>query len=663
MFISKCLPEDDSQPPLSKMKLPESVLQNIQNNAIAELNLASLSLRKKDIQFLCKALRTNQSVKTLILDDKHILDESYLKFMSIIDISDMLKVNTTLTELSLSSFSSNSYSNALNTKNAISLAQGLADNKTLKILNLKHNNIEAPGVVALAKALMNNPSLHTLQLDDNPIGLEGAKALGELLKHSQSLTVFTVGSSSIIYWRDSDGDKRPIVPFRKTNGYLIPEAGLDAIIEGLARNGSLQRLGIGADALSTTNITSLAKIIESKPHLAELALMLYRETWELDSDYFSRSLESNTSLKALSILLASKVPNHKTGPNIAALAQALEKNTGLVSLSITVLGGNTLDTRLLARSLKKNTSLAYLDVSYNKIDDEGARALAEMLAVNRSLVDLNLEHNEIVEGAVSLIQSLAKNPTLCYLNFDNNQRRIDSEFKKSLHYVNAEGRALFEQQLEANRAAGRELLEAASTGEVTRLVVSLSLGASVHYKDTQGDTPLHYAVNHNQLKIVRILLELGASPHLRNSNNLSPLEIAEQNNKQTLVQQLISPITRKSLAEITKDFSVTRPETSLPQQTAATPASSKQAPTTSSSEKIIKSQAAAMEAMQQQMLAMQQMMAQMMAQQQAQASTSPKLAGQSSQGTPYAFFTAPPQPLASEASADEKLNNFSKSLS
>lgn len=57
------------------------------------------------------------------------------------------------------------------------IAQVLKRNRTLKVLNLSDNKIDATGLAALAEALKYNSSLETLDMSSNPccVTLEGVR--------------------------------------------------------------------------------------------------------------------------------------------------------------------------------------------------------------------------------------------------------------------------------------------------------------------------------------------------------------------------------------------------------------------------------------------------------------------------------------------------------
>ena len=65
------------------------------------------------------------------------------------------------------------------------LAHAIAKNKTIKLLDLQHNNISSQGIKLLADALKENETLQELYLYHNNI--EGSKCLADMLAVNDTL--------------------------------------------------------------------------------------------------------------------------------------------------------------------------------------------------------------------------------------------------------------------------------------------------------------------------------------------------------------------------------------------------------------------------------------------------------------------------------------------
>jgi Ran GTPase-activating protein (RanGAP) involved in mRNA processing and transport len=97
-------------------------------------------------------------------------------------IADALKINKTLTKLSLAG-------NNIHSNGAIMIAEGLKSNSTLKKLNLRYNTINPIGVIALAEALKYNNTLIILNLSYNYSGKDGRKAIAEALETNKTIQI------------------------------------------------------------------------------------------------------------------------------------------------------------------------------------------------------------------------------------------------------------------------------------------------------------------------------------------------------------------------------------------------------------------------------------------------------------------------------------------
>jgi ankyrin repeat protein len=82
--------------------------------------------------------------------------------------------------------------------------------------------------------------------------------------------------------------------------------------------------------------------------------------------------------------------------------------------------------------------------------------------------------------------------------------------------------------------------EAAKRGYVDQITEAIQTeGASVHQKDTLGNTPLHWAASGGHLDAVKYLLSAGAQPNVINSFGDTPLHRAAWKGFADVCQALI----------------------------------------------------------------------------------------------------------------------------
>jgi len=189
------------------------------NHTLTELDLSYSKIDADHMVQLAHVLRQTTTLRSLCLRSFGITESSGL-----LDLADALKVNVSLTNLSLpynhlghagvraladalkrntTLKSLNVSSTHLDDQDAKVLADALeadmyADSLTLTTLILSFNKIGVVGVTALASALEVNNSLHTLALEGNSFGDAGTLRLCRTLETNTSLqevTAFLTGTA------------------------------------------------------------------------------------------------------------------------------------------------------------------------------------------------------------------------------------------------------------------------------------------------------------------------------------------------------------------------------------------------------------------------------------------------------------------------------------
>ena len=136
------------------------------NQTLKELDLSKNKLGDEDAVEIAAGLAHNISLETLDLSRNHIVKEGWNA------IFDALKSNTSIRKLNLLEN---------NLWNAINIGQALANNQTLKELDLSHNKLGDEDAADIAAGLAHNISLKTLNLSWNKIEKVGYIALFDAL--------------------------------------------------------------------------------------------------------------------------------------------------------------------------------------------------------------------------------------------------------------------------------------------------------------------------------------------------------------------------------------------------------------------------------------------------------------------------------------------------
>ena len=92
----------------------------------------------------------------------------------------------------------------------------------------------------------------------------------------------------------------------------------------------------------------------------------------------------------------------------------------------------------------------------------------------------------------------------------------------------------------ASTEADRNLISAASLGDIARVKDSLNSGANVNIKDDNGQTPLYLAANGGYTSVVALLLDRGGDAGATTSAGATPLMVAALRNYTDIVKLLIA---------------------------------------------------------------------------------------------------------------------------
>lgn len=118
--------------------------------------------------------------------------------------------------------------------------------------------------------------------------------------------------------------------------------------------------------------------------------------------------------------------NMEDGWNFRLLTTILERNTSLLTLSLSRKNLGDVEGAKLADMLKKNQKLRRLELEGNFLGPSSAKAFGAALEVNKTLRYLDLENNNLtnggkdISGIIELCDKLEKNKMLISLNIANN---------------------------------------------------------------------------------------------------------------------------------------------------------------------------------------------------------------------------------------------------
>eukprot|EP00729_Bicosta_minor_P009574 gene9574-2886_t len=193
-----------------------------------------------------------------------------------------------------------------------------------------------------------------------------------------------------------------------------------------------------ATKMTETLLERLLSLVEDQ--LPEMAHLLFApEAYLCTTRVYllaalAESLNANTALTTLSI-----GGNAIANEGAAALADVLKTNRMMTTLS---LGGNSIGASgaiAIAEALKTNSMLTSLDLGGNSIPNEGALALADALKTNAVLTTLYLDSNLITDEACdAFVDALKINTVLTWLELKYNSINEGSANIDSIEHSLAE---------------------------------------------------------------------------------------------------------------------------------------------------------------------------------------------------------------------------------
>ena len=160
------------------------------NNSLVELSLNKCKLKVTitNGSALSEMLQVNKSLQTLTLEGNGEIGN-----LGAFYIAEGIARNATLKILNISKC-------GITSTGAEHIAQALIKNKVLKNLNLKENNLLDVGIILLAKALKSNRSLENLNLRDCGMTDASLQVLGACIVENTSITILHIGNTEPYSW-------------------------------------------------------------------------------------------------------------------------------------------------------------------------------------------------------------------------------------------------------------------------------------------------------------------------------------------------------------------------------------------------------------------------------------------------------------------------------
>ncbi|CUF05632.1 leucine-rich repeat protein, putative [Bodo saltans] len=343
--------------------------------------LVHVGLRSNDIGFeggqaLADALCDNNTVTSLDLGAHSGINRNHLGSRGASALGTMLKANSVLCTLSISS-------NGLGAEGVAHLAAGMEENRALTHVDLSSNNLGYEGARVLA-SVIEATELQNLYLQRNGLTDRGGLQLATNMQRTIDNSSETIETLNL-EWNDL-GD-----------GFAV------AMARVIATTTRLKKLKLGGNDL-TGGVKAIADALIENRSLVELSLSECHVAGS-DGVALAAAIAANKTLKVLDL---SK--NRLGNDGVAPIAEALRKNKVLVSLNLSSNGIGDAGGVALTRFIKENSSLQELNLRHNSMTSTTGNLLDDELRNNSTLQRIDITYNDFTYKCFSGIQhTLSRN--------------------------------------------------------------------------------------------------------------------------------------------------------------------------------------------------------------------------------------------------------------
>eukprot|EP00048_Salpingoeca_helianthica_P004508 m.77675 g.77675 ORF g.77675 m.77675 type:complete len:411 (+) comp13220_c0_seq2:947-2179(+) len=287
------------------------------------------------------------------------------------------------------------------------MADALRVNRTITLINLAQNVLDAESIQMLFDALRVNGTVRELNLSvwghrvDDVGNDEMTMAILAGLAENTCLTDLLINGRSL---------------------RAIPHL----LIDALRRNTTLRKIGMAVCQLGDMGVCPLADLLKTNTTLTSIQIS-DGDVTSVGFCAIAEALKVNTTLTELTMY-----NNTEMGDEGAiALADALRVNNTLTKLILGHNGFKLEGVRAIADALKINSSVKELSMFKCFFGDDGAKALAEMLPVNTTLTDLIIWKTGLTDvGTRFLFEAAKLNVSLTKMDLDFND--IQSSVKREI---------------------------------------------------------------------------------------------------------------------------------------------------------------------------------------------------------------------------------------
>lgn len=361
--------------------------QGIQSNKnIKELNLSNNKIGSEGTSMIVETLIHNKSLVSLDLSSNDVEDEGLLL------LAKSMKENVSLNILKL-------HHNDFRRIGTTSIASAIAYSKLSKV-DLSHCSLSQGGIKALCLTLKADTHLEELYLNYCRLGDLDAQEISVAMAENKTLRVLEMDGNSF----EAQGlisiseliSSNPGLNHLSVHGSTILGLLAKGFANALNSNSNLKSLSIqiGCTNAGLSEVKEIMQALEPKTNLEKLVLKLVLGKHRL-SPVISL-LEANPSIKHLGI-----IDSEVQDKDVMNIAKFLEENTTLEVLNLSRNKIGTEGAIALAMALDKNFTLTSLNLDENDIGFDPINAFSLTMQRNKALKEIILDQKYAYQIDVS----------------------------------------------------------------------------------------------------------------------------------------------------------------------------------------------------------------------------------------------------------------------
>ena len=514
-------------------------------SSLKELNLQSIQLTEDAGEYLSSVICNNAGLNQLFLDNNNIGKGMLHIIRALQQLNSLLALGLSNTnmpkdvtdDLALAIECNQSLNTVqLNNNNlqrsAVMIIQALSKISSLKVLNLRSNQLTEDAGEYLSSVIFSNTGLNQLLLDNNDIG-KGMLHIVRALQQLNSLQALGLSNTNMPK-EVADDLALAIECNQSLNIVQLSNNNLQCsavmIIQALSKISSLKELNLQSIQLTEDAGECLSLVICN--NLGLNILLLDNNDIGKGMLHIVRALQQLNSLQALG-LSNTNMPKEVTDD----LALAIECNQ---SLNTVQLNNNNLQRSavMIIQALSKISSLKVLNLRSIQLTEDAGECLSLVICNNLGLNILLLDNNDIGKGMLHIVRALQQLNSLQILDLSNTNMPKDVtddlalaiECNQSLNTLYLYGNNLQSSAVIILKALSKisslkelnlqyiQLTEDAS--EYLSPVICNNLGLNKLFLDNND-------IGKGMLHIVRALQQLNSLQALGLSNTNMPKEVAD----------------------------------------------------------------------------------------------------------------------------------------